>query len=212
MGVPPREDRFDSMLTIRGQRVRVRYWAGLGEDAWFLAARARVEEALQAGAEHAAYLYRQLAARAIAAWDLRDGDGRPIEVGEAPLEALPIGGLQRIVREAAPAEAGADRDAGTGAGGLAGRMRDAERAEALARLRDADEACYRAQEELAELDATIERVRGATTERSALESWRARRAELLRVASEHAGRVAALYAALHVRGDAPVAMCSGVGG
>ena len=95
-----RAGRFDSMLTIRTQRIRVRYRAGLGEDAAYRAECARAEAALRGGAEHAPYLYRRLAAASIAAWDARDPGGHPTPITEAALGGLPVGGLQRIVREA----------------------------------------------------------------------------------------------------------------
>ena len=92
--------RFDSMLTIWERRIRVRYRRGLDEDAAYQVERTRAEEALQAGAGHAGYLYRRLAAASIAAWDARDPNGQPAVITAAALDGLPIGDLQRIVREA----------------------------------------------------------------------------------------------------------------
>ena len=75
-------------------------------------------------------------------------------------------------------------------------MDEAERTAALARLREADAACVGVQIELAELDATTV---GVDDDHPTLASWPARRADLLRRASEHAERAAVLYAALYVR-------------
>ena len=74
-------------------------------------------------------------------------------------------------------------------------MKSAEQTVALARLREADVACLRARFWLVELDATIASADG---DHPALAAWSARRAELLQLATEHAERAAALYAALYV--------------
>jgi len=45
-------------------------------------------------------LYRRLAVRCIEAWDLELEAGQPAPILERMLEGLPIGALQRIIREA----------------------------------------------------------------------------------------------------------------
>jgi hypothetical protein len=93
------EEQFDSMLTIRDRRIRVRYRRGLSEDTAYQAERARAEEMLRRNTWYAGYLYRRLAVASIEAWDTREPDGRPTAITAAALYLLPIGGLQRIVRE-----------------------------------------------------------------------------------------------------------------
>ena len=197
-----REERFDSMLTIRERRVRVRYRAGLAEDEWFRVEVARAHEAGQAGADHAEYRYRQLAAHAIEVWDLRDEDGRPVPVTEPALETLPIGGLQRIIREALQQGCRPDLEGSSDAGRETSAVQDAARVAMLAQLRAADEACYRAQADLVERDAMVARAEedGSGDLPS---SWHARRAELLRAAVEQAELVAVLYAAVYAPKNAP---------
>ena len=75
-------------------------------------------------------------------------------------------------------------------------MKSAERTAAVARRREADVACLRAQAWLVELDATIASADG---DHPTLPAWYAWRADLLQLATEHAARSAALSAALYVR-------------
>ena len=70
------------------------------EDTAYQTECARAEEMLLRDTWYAGYLYRRLAAASIEAWDARDPDGRPTAITAAALYLLPIGGLQRIVREA----------------------------------------------------------------------------------------------------------------
>ena len=91
---------FDSMVVIWDRRIRVRYRRGLSEDTAYQTECARAEEMLRRDTWYAGYLYRRLAAASIEAWDARDPDGRPTAITAAALYLLPIGGLQRIVREA----------------------------------------------------------------------------------------------------------------
>ena len=86
----------------------MRYRARVGRDIEFQAALARANRARRAGAVHAIERYRQLAVRCIEAWDLAGDDGRPAPIRERALDGLPIGALQRIIREATGAHTSKD--------------------------------------------------------------------------------------------------------
>ena len=99
---------WDAAITLRSRRIRMRYRARVGRDIEFQAALARANRARRAGAVHAIERYRQLAVRCIEAWDLAGDDGRPAPIRERALDGLPIGALQRIIREATGAHTSKD--------------------------------------------------------------------------------------------------------
>lgn len=93
---------FTAAIVVSGRRVYVRYRAGVGEDVEIRRLRGRASEAEHNGEppSEVLRLYRLLAVRVIEAWDWRDEEGLPVPVTVDALRPLPIGALQRIVREA----------------------------------------------------------------------------------------------------------------
>ena len=96
-----RRPAYDATISLPTRQIQVRYRVYAGRDPAFRAELAHAEELLQAGAgRQAEALYRRLAVRAIEAWDLLGRDGQPAPITEAVLESVPLGALQRIIREA----------------------------------------------------------------------------------------------------------------
>jgi hypothetical protein len=75
---------------------------GAGEDVEIRRLRGQASEAERVGEPTAEVrrLYHLLAARVIEARDLPDADGQTVPITEEALMPLPIGALQRMVREA----------------------------------------------------------------------------------------------------------------
>jgi hypothetical protein len=92
---------YDATISLSTRHIEVRYRVYAGRDPALRAGLALAEDLLQAGAKRQAEaLYRQLAVRAIEAWDLLSHDRHPAPITEAMLAPVPLGALQRIIREA----------------------------------------------------------------------------------------------------------------